>query len=68
MKVLLLIMLVLCVIGYLSLKNNKYAGIRKVLPTISIFIVCILVAVLFIDIVRYQVGFGEFFRGVFSGF
>ena len=68
MKVLLLIMLILCIIGHLSLKNNKYAGIRKVLPTISIFIICILITVLFIDIVRYQVGFGEFFRGVFSGF
>lgn len=68
MKLLSILFITLCLIGYFSIKNEKYAGIRRVLPTVSIFFICILVFMCFLDILRYQIGFAEFFNKLFSGF
>ena len=68
MKLLTILLIALCLIGYFSIKNEKYAGIRRVLPTVCIFFICILVSMCFLDIVRYQIGFSEFFESLFSGF
>lgn len=68
MKLLIMLFISLCLIGYFSIKNERYAGIRRVLPTVSIFFICILVFMCFLDIVRYQIGFSEFFESLFSGF
>lgn len=68
MKLLIILLIALCLLGYFSIKNEKYVGIRKVLPTVCIFFICILVFMCFLDIVRYQIGFSEFFKGLFSGF
>ena len=68
MRVLLIILMVLCVTGYISIKNKKYAGIRRLLPTVGIFFLCLFIFMRFLDMFRYQIGFAEFFKGLFSGF
>lgn len=68
MIILLVLFMLICTVGYLSIKNTKYSGIRKVLPSILIFFLCLFMVICVLNMVRYQIGFSEFFEGLFSGF
>ena len=68
MKVLIGILTLMYLIGYISIKNEKYTGIRRVLPTVGVFFLCLLMSMCFLDMFRHQIGFSEFFRNLFFGF
>ena len=68
MKVLIGILVLMYLIGYISIKSEKYAGLRRILPTVLIFFLCIFMVICFLDMFRCQVGFSEFFRNLFFGF
>lgn len=67
-KLLILILVLLCLYGYSSIRNTKYSGFRRVFPVVMIFLVCIFTFCIFLDMLRYQVGFADFFKNLFSGF